>query len=70
MVKADYWDVTDDQLVEKTGHSLTHWTSLLDGFGAAKAKSSDVVAFLQNDHGVPRYWARTLTTRYLKDQTG
>lgn len=70
MVKADYWDVTDDQLVEKTGHPLAHWTSLLDGFGAAAAKSGDVVAFLQGQHGVPRYWARTLTTRYLKDREG
>ncbi|MFL5298659.1 MAG: DUF4287 domain-containing protein [Phenylobacterium sp.] len=67
MVKADYWDVTDAQLVEKTGHPLAHWTGLLDGFSAATRKSNDVVAFLQNDHQVPRYWARTLSTRYLKD---
>ena len=70
MVKADYWDVTDAELVAKTGHPLAHWTGLLDGFGAAKARSNDVVAFLQTDHGVPRYWARTLTTRYLKDHSG
>lgn len=68
MVKADYWDVTDDQLREKTGRPLSHWTGLLDGFGAAERKSNDVVAFLQDQHGVPRYWARTLTTRYLKDR--
>jgi len=40
----------------------------LDRFGAAKKKSNDVVAHLQDDHGVPRYWARTLTTRYLKSK--
>jgi len=40
---------------------------ILDKFGAAKKKSNDVVAHLQNDHSVPRYWARTLTTRYLKE---
>ena len=68
MVKADYWDVTDAQLVEKTGHPLAYWAKLLDGFGAATRKSNDTVAFLQDDHGVPRYWARTLTTRYLKDR--
>ncbi len=66
MVKADYWDVTDAQVVEKTGQPLSHWTAILDSFGAAKAKSNDVVAHLQNEHGVPRYWARTLTTHYLK----
>lgn len=68
MVKADYWDVTDDQLIEKTGRPLAHWTGLLDGFGAAGKKSNEVVGFLQGQHGVPRYWARTLTTRYLKDR--
>lgn len=66
MVKADYWDVTDDQVVEKTGHPLAHWRAVLDGIGAANLKSNDVVAALQSGHGVPRYWARTLTTWYLK----
>lgn len=68
MVKADYWDVTDAQVVEKTGQALAHWRGVLDAFGAAGKTSNDVVAHLQNDHGVPRYWARTLTTNYLKSQ--
>ena len=66
-MKADYWNVDDAQVVEKTGKPLTHWKKVLDKFGAAGKKSSDVVAHLQDDHGVPRYWARTLTTRYLKE---
>jgi hypothetical protein len=66
MVKADYWDVTDAQVIEKTGQPLAHWTAVLDGLGAASARSNDLVAALQKDHGVPRYWARTLTTGYLK----
>jgi hypothetical protein len=67
-VKSDYWNVTDEQLVEKTGKPLAHWTKVLDEFGAAGKKSNDSVAHLQKDHNVPRYWARTLTTRYLKDK--
>lgn len=67
-MKSDYWNVTDAQLVEKTGKPLTHWTKVLDKFGAAGKKSNDSVAHLQKDHNVPRYWARTLTTRYLKDK--
>jgi hypothetical protein len=39
---------------------------MLDKFKAAGRKSNDMVAHLQNDHGVPRYWARTMTTLYLK----
>jgi hypothetical protein len=66
MVKADYWEVEDAQVIEKTGQPLSHWDGLLDGFGAAARKSNDAVAFLQDQHSVPRYWARTLTTRYLK----
>ena len=65
-MRSDYWNVTDEQVIEKTGKPLAHWTEVLDGFGASTKKSNDVVAFLQNDHGVPRYWARTLTTHYLK----
>ena len=65
-MRADYWNVEDAQVIEKTGKPLADWKAILDGFGAAAKKSNDVVAYLQNDHGVPRYWARTLTTWYLK----
>lgn len=67
-MKSDYWNVSDEQVVEKTGKPLAHWTKVLKQFGAEKKKSNDVVAHLQKEHGVPRYWARTLTTRYLKDK--
>jgi len=67
-MKADYWNVTDEQVLEKTGKPLAHWRTVLDAFGASGKKSNDVVAHLQNGHGVPRYWARTLTTWYLKQQ--
>jgi hypothetical protein len=65
-MKADYWNVTDDQVIEKTGKPLRHWMSVLKKFDAANKKSAEAVSHLQNDHGVPRYWARTLTTRFLK----
>jgi hypothetical protein len=67
-MKSDYWNVTDEQVIEKTGKSLVHWMKLLAKFGADSNKSNDAVAHLQKEHGVPRYWARALTTRYLKDQ--
>lgn len=70
MVKADYWDVDDAQVIEKTGKPLAHWMKVLDRFKAADKKSNDVVAHLQDDHDVPRYWARTLTTNYLKKRAG
>lgn len=65
-MKKEYWDVTDEQVIEKTGKGIAGWIKILDRFKAAEHKSNDVVAHLQHDHGVPRYWARTLTTLYLK----
>ena len=67
-MKSDYWNVTDEQVVEKTGKKLAHWRTVLKKFGAADKNSNDVVAHLPKDHGVPRYWARTLTTWYMKQQ--
>lgn len=69
-MRPDYWEVDDRQVIEKTGKLLAHWMQVLDKFKAAEKKSNDVVAYLQNEHGVPRYWARTLTTRYLKEKQG
>jgi hypothetical protein len=66
MVKAEYWDVTDAQVIEKTGHQIDHWIAILAAFDAQNRKSNESVALLQDAHGVPRYWARTLTTNYLK----
>ena len=65
-MKADYWNVTNEQVIEKTGKPLAHWTEILKKFGAGAKKPAECVAHLQNSHGVPRYWARTLTTGYMK----
>jgi hypothetical protein len=68
-MKADYWNVSDEQVIEKTGKPIAHWMKVLDKFGAAGKKSNDAVALLVKEHDVPRYWARTLTTRYLKERS-
>ncbi len=67
-MKPDYWDVSDEQVKEKTGKKISDWINILDKFDASAKKSNDVVAFLQSDYSVPRYWARTLTTHYLKQK--
>lgn len=69
-MKSDYWNVEDAQVVEKTGKPIAEWKAILDAFNAAHKKSNDVVAYLQGTHNVPRYWARTLTTNYLKALEG
>ncbi len=67
-MKSDYWNVEDAQVTDNTGKPIAHWIKVLDKLKAVDNKSGDVVAHLQNDHGVPRYWARTLTTLYLKQK--
>ena len=64
-MKKDYWNIDDAQVVEKTGQTLEHWRKVLRQFGAETKRSNDSVDHLQS-LGVPRYWARTLTTNYLK----
>jgi len=65
-MKKEYWDVSDEQVFEKTGKKISDWLKILDKFKASEKKSNDVVAYLQKDYEVPRYWARTITTLYLK----
>ena|GEM_PF-955009 len=67
-LKKEYWDVTDEQVIEKTGKTIADWITILDKFEASEKKSNEVVAHLQQEYSVPRYWARTLTTHYLKKQ--
>ncbi len=69
-MKSDYWNVEDEQVIEKTGRNLAHWKKVLDKFKAAGKNSNDIVAHLQKEHEVPRYWARTLTTWYGKREQG
>lgn len=44
-MKSDYWNVSNEQVLEKTGQHIQHWMKLLDEFDAANKKSNDVVAF-------------------------
>ena len=67
-MKKEYWDVTDEQVIEKTGKPIAEWITILEAFQTAEKKSNDVVAHLQTEYSVPRYWARTLTTHYLKSK--
>ncbi|MBS1534774.1 MAG: DUF4287 domain-containing protein [Bacteroidetes bacterium] len=67
-MKKEYWEVSDEQVMDKTGKVIADWLVILDAFHAADKKSNDVVAYLQSEFEVPRYWARTLTTLYIKSK--
>jgi len=65
-MKKEYWDVSNEQVIEKTGKPIDDWIEILTAFEAKNKKSNEVVAHLQHEYQVPRYWARTLTTLFLK----
>jgi hypothetical protein len=65
-MKADYWNVTDEQVIEKTGKTLAHWKKGPQGIWRSGQEARGSVEHLQSAHGVPRYWARTLTTGFMK----
>jgi len=69
-MKKDYWNVSDEQVIEKTGKTLDEWKKLLTEFNAVGKKSNEVVNYLQTEFEVSRFWARTLTTRFIKEQKG
>ena len=69
-MKKDYWNVSEEQVIEKTAKSLSEWNTILQDFDSLNKKSNDVVNYLQTEFDVPRYWARTLTTRFIKEQNG
>ncbi|MUV05279.1 DUF4287 domain-containing protein [Flavobacterium rakeshii] len=54
-MKTDYWNVSDEQVIEKTGKKIDDWMQLLETFNAGEKKSNEVVAYLQQEHNVPRY---------------
>ena len=54
------------KLWKKQEKVLPEWLDILDKFKASEKKSNEVVSYLQNNYDVARYWARTLTTLYLK----
>jgi hypothetical protein len=54
------------QVVAKTGKPSAHWARVLSRFGAGSKPTAAAVEHLQDGHGVPRAWARTLVTDYLQ----
>jgi hypothetical protein len=55
---------SDEKLTEATGQDWEAWLSLLDRWGARDQKHGETVAVLMAEHGVPGWWAQTITTGY------
>ncbi|MDI9319424.1 MAG: DUF4287 domain-containing protein [Phycisphaerales bacterium] len=67
-MKQNYWNVSDEQAIEKSDKNIADWIQILDKLNASDIKLNDIVAHLQKEYDIPRYWARTITTVYLKQK--
>jgi hypothetical protein len=56
--------VSDEAVQAKTGQPLAHWFAVLDSFGAKERGHRDSARHLQDDHGVPPWYAQNITVSY------
>jgi hypothetical protein len=56
--------VTDEKLAEATGKDWGAWLSILDRWGARDRKHRETADYLIGEHGVPGWWAQTITIGY------
>ena len=55
---------SDAKVKEATGKDWEGWFSILDQWGAHSKKHPEMVRFLIDEHGVPGWWAQTVTVTY------
>src|SRR5688572_1855812 len=55
---------SEEQVREKTGKGWREWLRILDDWGAKERKHGEVATFLMEEHGVPGWWAQTITVSY------
>jgi hypothetical protein len=56
--------VSDARSLEKTGHDLDHWFTVLDRFGAAEKGHTAAARHLHDDHHVDGWYAQGITVAY------
>jgi hypothetical protein len=54
----------DGKVREHTGHGWKAWLRILDAWGAKQRTHKDVAGYLMEEHGVPGWWAQTITVGY------
>jgi hypothetical protein len=56
--------MADDTVAAKTGRSWAEWVAVLDAAGAAGMTHTAIAALVNGEHGVPGWWAQTVTVGY------
>jgi uncharacterized protein YndB with AHSA1/START domain len=63
-LRADDLGHTDAAVRKNTGKGWREWLSILDRSGARERKHGDIVRHLLEEHGVPGWWAQSITVGY------
>jgi Domain of unknown function (DUF4287) len=56
--------MTDEKVRAATGRIWTDWFALLDEWGAVDREHPEIATWLRAEHGVPGWWAQTVTVEY------
>jgi hypothetical protein len=59
---------SDESVVAATGRSWDAWFSLLDRWGARERPHKETAAYLVEEHGVPGWWAQSVTVWYERSR--
>lgn len=51
----------DETVAKATGRGWEHWFGLLDHWGAASRTHTEIARWLATEHGVPSWWAQSIT---------
>ncbi|HEY8453792.1 MAG: DUF4287 domain-containing protein [Micromonosporaceae bacterium] len=57
---------SDDKVRAATGRDWNEWFSILDRWGGRERRHSETAAYLAGEHGVPGWWAQSITVWYQR----
>jgi hypothetical protein len=55
---------SDEALARNTGRPWAEWFAILDGWRATEKTHTEIARHLSEEHGVPGWWAQTVTVGY------
>jgi uncharacterized protein YndB with AHSA1/START domain len=58
--------MTDDAMERGSGRTLAAWLEILDAWGATERKHPEIARWLVAEHGIPGWWAQSVTVGYEK----
>ncbi len=61
---AELAGMSDASVAKKTGRAWKEWVTMLDRAGAAKLAHPEIVRLVHEEHGIPGWWAQTVTVGY------